>query len=283
MFVGHLGREGLSHRTIKSYLSAVRNLHITYDYFTEFSKLMSPKLELVLRGIKKEQSHKRPPLIRLPITSEILCRIKEALGLDPTNWDNIMLWAACALAFFGFLRCGEFTIPNGSSYDPTQHLSVSDVAIDSPFNPETLQIHIKPSKTDPFRLGVDLFLAKARLPLCPLVAMLPYLVIRGDSRGPLFMLRSGKPMTRQCFTAMMRAMLKKAGLDDRKYAGHSFRIGAATSAAAAGISDAHIKILGRWESAAYQLYIHMPRPQLAGLTQQLVSAPRPSTSNSSSA
>ena len=39
--------------------------------------------------------------------------------------------------------------------------------------------------------------------------------------------------------------LKKAGIDDRSYLGHSFRIGAAATATKKGIEDAIIKTLGR--------------------------------------
>ena len=40
-------------------------------------------------------------------------------------------------------------------------------------------------------------------------------------------------------------------MEHEKYSGHSFRIGAATTAAAKGIEDCIIKILGWWESLAY--------------------------------
>ena len=41
----------------------------------------------------------------------------------------------------------------------------------------------------------------------------------------------------------------------KNFAGHSFRIGAATTAAQCGIQNALIKTLGRWESSAYTRYI----------------------------
>ena len=52
----------------------------------------------------------------------------------------------------------------------------------------------------------------------------------------------------------------------------SFRIGAATTAKEKGISDVHIKMLGRWQSSAYQLYIRTPQEQLAKLSKELVAS-----------
>ena len=64
-------------------------------------------------------------------------------------------------------------------------------------------------------------------------------------------------------------MLGSSGVEASKYSGHSFRIGAATTAASAGIEDSLIKTLGRWESTAYLLYIRVPRDQLTAVSRRL--------------
>ena len=65
----------------------------------------------------------------------------------------------------------------------------------------------------------------------------------------------------------LRRGLQAAGLEMSRFSGHSLRIGAATSAAAAGVPDHLIKMLGRWQSEAYQLYIRTPRESLLGVAQ----------------
>lgn len=57
----------------------------------------------------------------------------------------------------------------------------------------------------------------------------------------------------------MRSAPQQAGVDATKYSGHSFCIGAASTAAAVGVQDSTIKTLGRWQSSAYQLYVQIPR------------------------
>ena len=140
-----------------------------------------------------------------------------------------------------FLRSSEFTIPTQSSYDPEVHLSVKDVAVDNKAKPRMLKVNIKQSKTDPFRQGVTLCLGKTDLQLCPVDALLPYLVVRGNREGPQFILGDGRRLTRDLFSNSLDNTLASLCINSGEYNTHSFRIGAATSASEAGIPDSTIR------------------------------------------
>ena len=199
-------------------------------------------------------------------------KIKAVWQAESRNQDTKMLWAAVCLGFFGFLRTGEMTVPSDAGFDPETHLTPKDLSVNCPHRPTVMRVTIKTSKTDPFRKGMDIFVGKTDTDLCPVTAMLGYLVERGWGRGPLFKFKDGRVLTRQRLVEAMRSALQKAGMDAMKYCGHSFRIGAATSVATAGMEDAVIKTLGRWRSLAYLEYIKIPREQLANYSKKLAGA-----------
>ena len=268
-FVAHVAGEGLKHKTIKAYLSAVRYLQIAEIGSDPFQSSLL-KLQYILRGIKRCEAEKGTKgKERLPITPGILMKLKHSWSQTAADPDVQMLWAACTLAFSAFLRTGEMTVPSDKGYDSAIHLSVGDIAVDNPSAPTVMRVLIKQSKTDPFRKGVHLFVGRTSSEVCPVAAMLKYLVARGREEGPLFKFRDGRPLTRQRLVEALRAALTRVGLDQSKYCGHSFRIGAATTAAAKGIEDSIIQTLGRWRSLAYLQYVRIPRDQLANYSRVL--------------
>ena len=178
----------------------------------------------------------------------------------------------CVIVFFGFMRSGEITTPTESAYDKGAHLSFSDVTVDSIHSPQMLRVRIKASKTDPFRIGVEIFLGRTENDLCPVTAVLAYMVKRGSGPGPFFRFTSGASLTRAKLVIEVKKALAAAGVDCSAYSGHSFRIGSATTAANCGVSDAVIKMLGRWKSSAYLLYIKTPKEQLASYSRCLASS-----------
>ena len=115
---------------------------------------------------------------------------------EPNTFDGKMLWAAAALCCFGFLRSGEISIPSDSAFDEGTHLGFSDVTVDSLRHPQVIRVCLKASKTDPFRVGINIFVGRADNRLCPVTAILSYVVERGAGSGPFFRFQDGRPLTR---------------------------------------------------------------------------------------
>ena len=108
-----------------------------------------------------------------------------------------------------------------------------------------VQIHLKKSKCDQFGKGVDVVVGRTDQNLCPVSALMTYIDHRTSCPGAFFLNSEHAIVTKSWFIQEFRKLLEKAGFPPQNYAGHSFRIGAATTAAAVGVEDSMIKTLGR--------------------------------------
>ncbi len=98
--------------SIKVYLSAIQTLHIGYDYSGPLVGCLH--VQRVVKGTKHCKGSSTDK--HLPITLDILTAIYHCL--DYSVYHNVLFWAACCLAYFGFLRSSEFTVPHGNAYTP---------------------------------------------------------------------------------------------------------------------------------------------------------------------
>ena len=250
----------LSFATIRSYLSAVRFLHTSNGHGDPLAGKL--QLDILLRGVRRNKPENKDR--RLPITP-----IMEKMYTDPNKYENKLSWAVCCLGFFGFLHSGEFTSP-ARQYDPSWHISIQDISVDSMSNPTMLQVAIKGSKTDQLQQEVNIIVGRTSLHICPVKLVLAYVACRGFKSGPLFCHKDGSPLTRDQLVNSLRVALAATGVDFKKFSGHSFRIGAATTAAARGVADSTIQTLGRWKSESFKRYIRMPKSELAAISDKLI-------------
>ena len=170
--------ESINHASIKVYLSAIRSLQIEMGHPDPLLSCL--RLPRVVRGIRRSQGDSSST--RLPITADHLKIIRNSLDLR--QHDHLMFWTASCLAFFGFLRSSEFTVPSLSAFSPAVHLTVADIAAEKFSQPTSLRVNIKASKTDPFRKGCFIFIGRGRNPICAVDAVLAFLHRRGDGQGP---------------------------------------------------------------------------------------------------
>ena len=138
-----------------------------------------PQLEYVIKGIKRcigQQTR-----TRLPITPGLMRKLKGYCRTNYTDQDYIMLWAAACMCFFGFMRAGKLVVPSDSGFNPLCHLAAGNVLVDSRSSPSYLVVNVKASKTDPFRQGAQIHLGRTYSELCPVAAILLYMVKRGQA------------------------------------------------------------------------------------------------------
>ena len=218
------------------------------------------------------QSLTQSPKERHPITFPIMERLHSVLTKHSGNYYNLMIWAACCTAYFGLLRVSEFTTSSPNHFNASTDLLLSDIALDSHAEPQVIRITLKQSKTDQYRKGTHVYLGKTSHQVCPVKALTQYLTRRGSKPGPLFILPTNQSMTRVMFSTALKKAFQKLNMHPHHFNTHSFRIGAATSAKRAGISDSHLKALGRWRSNAYLKYVRLSPQDLTNLSRSLVTS-----------
>ena len=60
-----------------------------------------------------------------------------------------------------------------TGFDPAVHQVFGNVAVDDPTNHKLVRVTLKPSKTDQYRRGMDVFLGHTYSDLCLVAALLP--------------------------------------------------------------------------------------------------------------
>ena len=251
--------------TIKLYLAGVRHFFIRYQKQDPFEK--SVRLDYIMRGIKKLQVNTTSK--RFPITSNVLLvmcnKLKEGIF---SPFIDVMLLCIFKMAFFGFLRCGEFTYSNTSE----SFLKIENIDIVQADKHYT--VLLQSSKCDTFHKGVkiDIFENNSLQPVDSMVKYIEKRMRQGaSSSSPLFIENefNVRPLSRITFIRLLKEVLLRSGFNDSLFSGHSFRIGAATSAAAAGVEDHIIKSLGRWNSDCYMRYIKIDKDTLIMAQQDM--------------
>ena len=113
--------------TIKIYVAGIRFHYIKAGLNQPFQSW--DRLHYILNAVRRKQGNKESPK-RLPITFSILNQLcaKLKIGVFCPHTDE-MLQSVFKLAFFGFMRCGEFTIKSTSDNDKV--IRIEDVVFNN--------------------------------------------------------------------------------------------------------------------------------------------------------
>lgn len=203
-----------------------------------------PLVSQVVAGAKRILA--KPTVRKEPISADILSSLVQKFGQASATLSDIRTLTICLISYAGFFRFSEIA-----------NLKESDVAIYT----NHLEIFVESSKTDQFRDGAWVVIARTYTELCPVAMLSRYMhvaAITGDPEKYLFRglvnTKNGtrlRPSGSLSYTRVRELVLEKLslmGLDKSKFGLHSLRSGGASAAANAGVPDRWFKRHGRWKS-----------------------------------
>lgn len=189
---------------------------------------------------------------------------------DVNRVDVPVFLAILCLGVAGFFRLGELLVKNKKKMKEERIIRVGHIQFyPSRVNPEYLSLFLPFSKVDKYGLGITIVIpANPDHAYCPVRRMLAITADRHITE-PLFTWPNGTVVTSASFIKMLRQHLRLLHIDCKQFSGHSLRRGAAVSAKASGASDELIKLLGRWNSDAYKIYLRSVPAHIQHLVSML--------------
>ena len=249
---------GVTAATAKGYVSTVRAWHAR-----RFGPMLAGFATVRLRAVLKGMTSLRPPAKRRErtgIPTQVLSAgIRSGLG---ESVDDVSAAAALSLAFCGLLRVSEYAADSGAlrDYDRSKLPVLGDLSFGQDAHGEFAQVMMWPRKKGSACGGkrTPVIVRDGSL-LAPVTALKRMVALRADDpNAPLFCM-GGRPLTVHRVNALVKFVARVAGVDPRPFSSHSLRIGGATAALAAGMSPLTIRVMGRWDSDAYEVYCRLSR------------------------
>ena len=234
---------GSSDSVIESYFYAIKHHYSMLDINPCDSKICKMVLEAGKRLCSTRVRKKEP------ITADHIRSIYDVFGGKQCKLTDFRTIVLIVLGYCGFMRYSELSFLRASDFE---------------FQTTHVEVFIEQSKTDIYRDGHWLHLARTGSELCPVSLAEEYFrrcnidneseehIFRGFTyfkRTNTYKLRkSGKPISYSTARENVLSAVKQIGLDPKKFGLHSLRSGGATAAANNGVKDRLFKRHGRWKS-----------------------------------
>ncbi len=241
LYLQHLGETVKSKSAVQEAVSAISWAHQLAG-LPPISD--SPFVRATLAGLQRRLA--KPKVKKEPCTAVML---------------TVCLAAYRLLSFAAFLR-----------FDEATELRCCDIS----FAPDSMSVHIRSSKTDQYRQGDSVLVARTGPPTCPVAMLERYFALANlspSSTRPIFRaitrtkqgerLRASGSLSYTRMRELFLAKLKELGFEPKLFGLHSLRSGGASAAANAGVADRLFKRHGRWR------YIKDSRDALLSVSESL--------------
>ena len=184
-----------------------------------------------------------------PVTINTISKIVEKYASVDSDLMDLRISCICILGFTAFLR-----------FDELSRIKFCDIL----FATDYMKIFIEQSKTDVYRVGEWVFVAKIKSKNCPVKLVKRYLrkagfggyseqfifrgITRNKDKSKRSLKASNKPISYSTVRSLILNAFKSVGEDISVLGTHSLRKGGATAAARCAVEDRLFKRHGRWKS-----------------------------------
>lgn len=255
LWISHLAGS-YSGGAVRNYVSGVRAWHIIHGVEWRINK---PQLDTLLRSSERLRPLESRRKKRQPFTVQFIEALLSQLDLnDPFDAST----ASClTTTFFGAARVAEFTVPRLESFDPVKHVTRAGMRTGRDRNGfETTIFRVPCTKGEPFN-GEDVYWAAQNGPSNPQPLLENHFRVNDPPQNShLFAYKfkqNGKvilrPLTKPAFIKRLTSAAKAAGLEPLQ--GHGIRIGSTLEYLLRGLPFEVVKVLGRWKSDAFLVYL----------------------------
>ena len=210
--------------------------------------LQSPTSHPTVKTMR-ESAHRmkgRPTVKKEPVAPQLLRRMVNLMAQQSASLLDIRTVSVCLLAFSGFFRFNELA-----------QIRCSDLQ----FSSTDVRVRVQHSKTDQYRDGNEVLIARTGSSTCPVAMLERYMAMANLTTAvdnwlfrPLTATKYGHrlkkvgKMTYSRVREVVREALRRLGEEPDAYGLHSLRAGGASAAANAGVEDRLFKRHGRWRS-----------------------------------
>ena len=255
MAFSELMSHSASYEHIRSVISSIEFLHknLSLNFPVDSFQLM-----ITFQSLKRKLA--KAPNQAMPITPEHLVKMYEFVDVDKPQ--ELAVWCAILVGFFGFLRKKSICPENTLDIDPIQMLTVRKVKLLPEQNVALLYVNF--SKTIQFgQRDYVIPILGSQCRALDAVYHLGLLFRRTEAPldYPAFTYRtpggSFSFVTHKLFTDRLKSLLSKAGFSPEKFSGHSLRRGAATFLFQCGASSLDIQVCGDWQSQVFTRYLQI--------------------------
>ncbi|KAJ6508142.1 hypothetical protein C8R45DRAFT_815665 [Mycena sanguinolenta] len=233
--------------TLSDYFYGVRAWHVLHSVPWSVEQVAVDALLKAATTLAPQSSKRKK---RLPYTVEVLLIIRH--HLDLTLPFDAAVWSCLTTIFYSVARVGEFTVRTVTSFDPTIHVTRSNMRrIGILLSPCSILLALDQI------WGEDAFWSRQDGPTDPEAALNNHFAINNPlPNSAIFSYgykNSSWSLTKSAFLKRLHSAFAVARIEPLQ--GHGIRIGATLEHLLRGVPFDVVKSMGRWASDAFTIYL----------------------------